>query len=1102
MFVHRSNQSERLVDELCAVVRVPQRDPFAPELIAVQSKGMERWLALELSARLPLWANAQYPFPRRLLDQLFDLVLQEDPARRAPFAEHGLLWSIAARLPAHLHEPAFAKVARYLADDRDGALRIALSARIARVLDDYAVYRPELLRGWEQQRDREDAEFEAVLWRSLVAAHGREHRAARAERCVAALRAGAFQPDALPQRLCLFGISSMPPLQLELLDALAQHVETHLFLLSPSRKFFAELGRGSDEPGEDGGHPLLTSFGRLGRELQALLEKHTNYREDDRDLYVDPVLGSGHACLLHTLQSDMLALENRGTPGAEPRLPIAEDDGSLSIHVCHGPMREVEVLHDQLLALLQDQALQPHQIVVMAPEIETYAPVIEAVFGAHSGRPAIPFSVADRRTRSTHALIDALFALLEALRGRMTAGAVLDLLGLDTIRERFAVALEELGRVRDWVEESGVRWGVDAQHRIEEGQPAFAENTWRFGLDRLFLGLALAGHEQTLYEQTLPLDDVEGSDGELLGKLSALCERLFAARRIIAAPHTLADWQRDIGQLLADFMSERPDTAAEREAITSALAGLREDGERAGFRDPLDLRSLLEQLELRLDERLPARGLLARGVTFCQLVPMRSIPFEVVCLLGMNDDAFPRPSAPLSFDRMAEHGKRRPGDRSTRDDDRYMFLEALLCARKRLLISYVGRGIHDNRSRPPSVVVGDLIDAVARGFEPEGSPREQNASQRRAAIVARLSVEHRLQAWSPRYFTCEPREPREPRLWSYAQNACRAARALAGPRSAPAAIFAVRAPHEPDEEITLEELVRFIGAPVRTFAQRKLGLYLGDDLTPPPAREPVELDALERWQLKDQLLRAGLRGQALDELLPALRASGQLPLGSVGQVAYRQLRSTIEPLAQRTLAVRAGDPLPPLAIALERDGVRLTGTIGELWSNARVEASASKPGRRFELSHYVRHVVMCAQLQQTPLPGYPRHSVVLSAEGPGDVHESTLAPPPDALELLQQLLDLYALGQTTPLPFEYLVSRAYAQARYLGKPEDAALGKAAAAFAQEFDSPDGRGGPDAYVQRIFPTFAELRDANVGRSFTEVADAIFAPMLTVRAEPSR
>ena len=1118
MFLHRSNRSERLVDELAEVVRAPLRDPFAPELIAVQSKGMERWLALELSARLPVWANARYPFPRHLLDAVFDAVLGEAPELHAPFAEQALSWSIAAQLPGLLAAPGFTSVARYLDGDHDGARLLALSARLAHVFDDYGVYRPELLRAWaagEQvgEHDAGSSErgaergFEPVLLRALLQRHGAGHLPARAERCVAAMQSGRYAPHALPQRLCLFGITSLPPLYLEVLHALAQHVETHLFVLSPSRAYFAELGRTRAEPfapagaldapdepdgndANDGGHPLIASLGKLGRDLQQLLEQHGQYREHERDLYVDP----GRGCLLHALQSDLLALENRGAPGAEPRLPIAEGDDSIAIQICHGAMREVEVLHDQLVAMLEDETLEPHQIVVMVPEIEAYAPAIEAVFGAHSGRPAIPFSLADRRTRSTHALVDALFALIETLRGRMSAGAVLDLLGLDPIREHSGIAVEELGRVREWVEESGIRWGVDAAHRVREGQPAFAHNTWRFGLDRLLLGLALPGRDHALYGETAPLDDVEGSDGELLGKLSALCERLFAEQEALAAPRALDAWERDLERVMTAFLADQPATAPERESIRSALAALRGDAERAGFTAEVDVRSLLGLLEQRLDARLPARGLLARGVTFCQLVPMRSIPFEVVCLLGMNDGAFPRPSTPLSFDRMAEHGKRRAGDRSPRDDDRYMFLEALLCARRRLLISYVGRGIHDNRARPPSVVVGDLLDAIAQGFEPAGLPATTGAAARRKALNARLCVEQRLQSFSPRYFNGE-----DPRHFSYARHAARAAQALLSASRTPRAPGAVRVTSEPVRELTLDELVRFLGAPVRAFAQRRLGLYLGDELVPPPAREPVELDALEKWQLKEELLRAGLRGEALDALLPALRASGALPLGSVGNVVYRKLCAAIEPLAREARAEQAGEALAPLPVALELGSLRLHGTIGELWSRARVEASASRPGRRFELACFVQHVVLCCQLARTPLPGYPAQSVLLAADKDGKVETTRFATPSQPEPLLRALLALYEAGQSAPLPFEYLVSRAYAECLCKGGSEQDAIEKAASKFSEQ-QQRESIVKPDAYVLTFYPRFDDLLHARGVPSFVEIARTIFDPFFMLRGGP--
>jgi exodeoxyribonuclease V gamma subunit len=448
---------------------------------------------------------------------------------------------------------------------------------------------------------------------------------------------------------------------------------------------------------------------------------------------------------------------------------------------------------------------------------------------------------------------------------------------------------------------------------------------------------------------------------------------------------------------------------------------------------------------------------------------------------------------------MAEHGKRRAGDRSIRDDDRYMFLEALLCARKRLLISYVGRGIHDNRARPPSVVVGDLLDAIAQGFEPAGLPAGSSAAVRHAAVVERLCVEQRLQAFSPRYFSRA--EPHEPRLFSYAANAARAAQALLGAQREPAPAPVCRVASEPIGEVSLDELVRFIGAPVRAFAQRRLGLYLGDELAPPPAREPVELDALEKWQLKEELLRAGLRGQTLAELLPALRASGQLPLGSVGSIAYRKLCSGIEPLAHKALGERIGAALPPLPVALELGGLQLRGALGELWQSARVEASASRPGRRFELTCFVQHVVLCCQLARTPLPGYPAQSVLLAASAAGEVEIIRFATPDQPEPLLRALLALYQAGQSAPLPFEYLVSRAYAEALWDEKSEDEALERAASKFSEQ-QLREANVKPDAYVLAFYPRFEDMLNARGVPSFVEIARTLFDPFFALQGKPRK
>jgi exodeoxyribonuclease V gamma subunit len=1107
MFLHRSNRSERLVDRLAEVVRQPLRDPLAAEVIVVQSKGMERFLAMALSERLGVFANAQFPFPRHLLERVgVALVGAVDPAAAA-FEQRALIWSLAALLPERLAEPAFAPLARYLEGDSDGRLRIQLAERIARVFDDYGVYRPELLLRWERG---EEQGWDAQLFRALVARHGRGHQAARAERMLAALAHGGAAPALrggasprpaqareLPERLCLFGISSLPPLYLSLFAALSQRIETHLFLLSPSREYFGDLraarampASGATDPVATEGHPLLASLGRLGREFQQLLEERTQYVESERDLYVDP----GTATLLHALQSDILSLRRRGAgDGAAPRLTIAPGDESIAIHVAHGPMREIEVLHDQLTALLEDPQLEPHEIAVMAPDIEVYAQVIEAVFGQSSGRPSIPFSVADRKTKSTHQVVDALYALLDALRSRMSASTVLDLLSLDCIRRRFGIGSEELERVRAWVEESGVRWGADAEHRAEVGQPELSENTWRFGLDRMLLGYALQGQSRTLYAGVLPYDPIEGSAAELLGKLAELCDRLFHHRKALTAPRPVRAYCEDIAALLADLVAESPATAHEHELTRSALAALTDGADAARFTDAIDLRSLRGLLEGALDARLPARGLLSRGVTFCQLVPMRSIPFKVVCLIGMNDGAFPGANPQLGFDRLAETGAR-PGDRSRRDDDRYMFLEALLCARERLILSYVGRSIHDNHVLPPSVLVGELIDTVAAGFEVEGEPQDEPPLAHRAAVEQRLCVLHRLHAFSPRYFEATEGDRR---LFSYAQRDCEGARALDARRVDPRLISEPLAETEPLRELTLDELISWVTLPIRTFAQRRLGLHLGDDFAPLADREPIALDALSGWQLGTDLLELALDGADEGALFAIARARGELPLGTAGELDCEAMLPGVRALASAVLRQRGGARLPPLSIALEQDGVRITGTLRELWPNAHVLCSYSKIGRRFELAHFVRHVVLCCALARDPRPEHAPRSVVVARDArSGGIAEIAFTKLADPEALLRSLLALVRAARVRPLPFVYESARAYADCAFGKQPGDPARGLQQA--AGEFKSFYGEQNP--YVKLFYPSFDELRDAPDPNSFTAIAELLFTPFFRHRTAP--
>jgi len=1121
--VHRSNRMERLVDALSAVVDEPPPgvrglDPFEAECIVVQSRGMERFVSMALAQRRSIWANPSFPFPRALLDRAFDAVLG-DGGTAAGYSEGALRWSIAARLPRLLERPAFDPIARYLRDDEGGDMLLQLSERLARIFDDYVVYRhrPDDLiarfgAGQEVAGGR-DAAWQGELWRDLHGELGDTHVAARARSLVDALQAGSGPIAGLPQRISLFGIASLPPLYLQVFSALASRLDVHLFMLSPSREYWGDIrpaaGRSPEEMAEQivaEGHGLLASLGRVGREFHQELEGSVQYLERDDELYEDP----GEGCLLHALQSDMLNLRERG-PGADaPPLEVSPDDHSIQIHACHGPMREVEVLHDQLVEVLQRPGVEPRDVVVMTPDIDAYAPFIEAVFGVAAGRPAIGYRISDRRLGRTHGVIDALDAILDALQGRMPAGTVLDLLGREPIRRRFQILDEELEVLRQWVADSGIRWGVDAAHRQEVQQPELDDNTWRFGLDRMLLGYAtgVTPDGPRLFEGRLPYGEVEGGDVELLGKLSRFCQTLFGLRAQVTGTRTLPRWRELLLRIMEALLSAERDLAQQHQVVRDTLQRLVSEAESVDFTRALDLRALRRRLFSEIDAGATARGFLSGGVTFCQLVPMRSIPFKVVCLIGMNDEAFPRRPLRMSFDLIAA-GPPRAGDRSGPDDDRYLFLEALLSARERLILTYEGHGIHDNGVKPPSVLVGELLTTLGRGFRFARRPGAGATSVDATELdplepldpvdaEAQLVVHHRLQPFSPHYFGADAAAGGDGRLFSYAQQYFEGARSLGGAGAErPFVEGPLPEPTEALSDVALDELEAFFGHPIRRFLQNRLGLFYRDDIVSVEGREPIALDALQRWQVGDTMLSACLRGHPREQLEGIVRASGRLPPGTPGELEFAALLPAVDGLVEETRRRTGGEaPLPPAPFVLELAGLRVHGVLRELWPTGQLRTQFSRVGGRHDVRLWVRHVTLCALREAGVLPvTAPDASLLIgrgSGKGGAEVAIVRFKPVQGATDLLADLLSLYRLGQRMPLPMDCEASLAHAQALAGGKPAVAARDAARAAFEGHFG-----GAKDDYVQQVFPDFDALGAPDRELDFEALSTRVLAPLLAHR-----
>ena len=894
------------------------------------------------------------------------------------------------------------------------------------------------------------------------------------------------------------------------LAALGRHVDVHLFLLSPCRQYWGDLASTkqrqralqSGQPVEqlhlDAAHPLLATLGAQGADFLHVLSDELEAlevaeHEPAADLYRAPVAKT----VLARLQAGILEAQPAAS-SAEPPQP----DQSLVVHACHGSMREVEVLHDQLLALLsQSDCVQAHDVLVMMSDVATYAPLVEAVFTRdRDDDTTIPFHIADQALRHDSPIIDALWRLMALAGQRLSASQVLDLLSLEPLRARFGIAASDVDLIATWLLGSQVRWGIDAQHRAAHDQPALHQNTWRFGLERLMAGYAMAGGGRELFCGTLPYDEIEGDSAELLGKLAELCEQLFAAVTAIEQARSMADWCGLLGGLLEQLLVHDGETAWQHQRVRLALDELAARVEEAGLAaEPLGLRTVRDALEEQLDEGHRAHRFLTGGVSFSAMVPMRSIPFEVVCLLGMGDASFPRVSRSVDFDLIAR-GRRRRGDRSRRDDDRYMFLEALLSARQRVIITYTGQSVRDNSCLPPSVVVSELLETLGGWCQAPVAGHAESSP---------WVVRHRLQPFSPSYF-----DQSDPRLFSYESGGLAGAVAAASSVRRPPALFTGRLP-EPDRAadrpLVLLELERFFRAPVRFLLQQSLGIDLDaserDARSAQLDREPLELDGLERHQLGDSLLALRLEDLSEQQSLQIARASGQLPLGSLGECVHADELARVEPIAAAVRGSSQDGRREDLRFDQKlQDGSMLQGALTDRFGNGLLRYQYARLGAKHLLALWLAHLVSCWLGKDDP-ESMAGHSHLIGRPQQGNSSAAlvwALRPVAEPASQLLKLIEVYRIGLREPLLLLPASAMAYARVwrdqQRQGVSPELAHSKASTAARRPLAKELER---DPYLRRVLGDADPLQQVAdvfgqeidfVGPSFAELSLAVFGPVL--------
>lgn len=1101
-----------------------RRYPLAPlenEVILVQSNGIAQWLKLALAARQSggIAAAVQVELPARFLWQSYRAVLGSHTIPRlSPLDKAPLTWRLMRLLPSLATEPCFAPLAHFLQDDSDGRKRYQLAERLADLFDQYQVYRADWLSAWADGKDvmihgrrgeqplHDSVLWQPALWRTLLSDVGEQElagsRAGVHPRFVAHMRTSEQRPAGLPRRVVVFGISSLPAQTLEALAAMARFSQVLLCVHNPCQHHWGDIVPDQDllrhqyrrharKAGQTPGlsdaqlhqhaHPLLAAWGKQGRDYINLLDSL-----DDPDSYrarfnaigsrIDLFDEGNTTHLLGQLQDDMLHLR----PSAESREhwpALSEAQLSIEFHIGHSPQREVEILHDQLLARFSaDPTLRPRDIIVMVPDVNVYTPHIQAVFGQYERDDDrfIPFTLADQGSRGSEPLLIALEHLLRLPDSRLPVSEVLDLLDVAALRRRFGIKEADLPVLRRWIEGAGVRWGLDARRRAALGLPAELEqNTWRFGLRRMLLGYAVGTGDA--WAGIEPYDEIGGLDAAMIGPLVNLLNAIDTLHDSLTEAVPAPDWALRLHELMARFFE--PDNDHEQAlmaSLTDALEQWQTLCAGVDLTEPLPLTVVREAWLGGVDQGRLSQRFLAGAVNFCTLMPMRAIPFRRVCLLGMNDGDYPRSVTPLDFDLMA--GDYRPGDRSRREDDRYLMLEALLSARDGLYISWVGRSIRDNTERPPSVLVGQLRDHLA-GWQLQSG----------ASLLEAITTEHPLQPFSRRYFT------ESSPLKSYAREWVQV-------KDGTASHNAALPPWQADGPVLLEQLQQFLRQPVATFFSRRLKVVLEQAPATGQDEEPFALDGLERYVIKRELLEAAAGADdvhdALSRAAGRLQGQGRLPLAGFGERVRAELLTDLPEQLARYHALchhwpeRLDSPLP---LAVSHQGMQLEGWLGGLCQgHDRLALIELQPGDlqsgkslRWHrlLRPFVAQVVACAS------------GIELSLYLVGEditLHGAPL-PQEQAQAVVQDWLEGFQQGMTAPLPVALKTAFSALEQSH----EANVLPAARKTYEGDGYHSRGERAESGVLMRQFPDFDSL---NADGTFVLFSERLYRPLLEHGPQP--
>lgn len=1102
IIIYKSNSLEKLADKYYETLSENMLPVMLPEPVIMQSIGMGRWLSLYMAEKSGIWANFNYLFPNAFVKELSEKFFQKSDNFNVINSKQ-LCWLLMKIIPELSNKQEFNLINNYIKDSQLRQYQLAL--QISDTFDQYTIYRPEMIRSWNAGEDvvyingkkekiSDEYLWQPILWRFVKEEAANYDRSELQQKLLTTINS----TDNLEyKRISVFGVSTLPVYHVELLSALSNKIPVYMFLLSPTyhywedivsnkykaildKKAFAKNIHPNDYHHEQT-NSLLASMGKLGQDFFSIMSG-INVVEPTESVENQMFVDQGTHTILSSIQSSILHLRNRSTDknlfDSGEKFKINPNDKSVMIQNCHSPMREVEVLYDQLLNIFETQKdISPKDILVMVPDIDEYASYIEAVFGTpESEKSAIPFSIADRNLRKQSRIAEAMINILMLKDTNFSVVSVIDILTVPEVRQKFYLSDDDVEKISEWLMQSGIRWGLDKHDRKKNIGVEFEQNSWKYGLERILLGYAAYGNNNDLFDNILPFDNIEGNDAEKLGEFYEFITIIFDFFNDIEKKHTVNQWGEILLNLLDSVFQITIETKWEFDVIRKIIDEFVNTTSKVNYNKNLDFDVVSCHLQNSLDADPIAFGFLTGKVTFCAMLPMRSIPFKVVAMIGMNDGTYPRMSRKVGFDIIGKYSQL--GDRSQRNDDRYLFLESVLSARKILYLSFIGKSIKDNSAYPPSVLVSEFIDYISQNYIFENDD-EENIQLVKEKIYSHLVTEHRLQAFNDIYFNESNKK-----YFSYSNEYCQAALAVNNINNQKFFNNEVKS-DVPVEllNITLEHFISFFNNPSKYLLNNRFKIYLPTINNKVNDKEQFEdLDFIDKLQMEERMLREMLDSQSkLDQLEKIYTAAGLLPPQNIGNYVYKSYQQEIEkfsgivkPYLDKEIVAHDEFTLQfdiaenkKIFLNVNFSNLRKSGILkyrNNMWSKDKI-------------SLWINHLI----LNTIDISSIKKESIFISRK-----EKIIFKEIDNAGNILKQLVEIYYSGLKFPIKFFPKISEAYAENLLIkNKSKEIALLDSIKLWENERVITESS---DEYVQLAFRNESNLLDDE----FEKIATQIYKP----------